>query len=51
MILYYIICIKGSFNLKKLYKVIFYIDLNVFYVICVMIKELYLKYRVFVVGG
>lgn len=51
MILYYIICIKGSFNLKKSYKVIFHIDLNAFYATCAMIKEPHLKHRVFVVGG
>lgn len=37
--------------MKKDIKIIFHIDLNAFYASCAMIKEPYLKDKVFVVGG
>src|SRR5690554_106293 len=37
--------------MQKNVKIIFHIDLNAFYATCAMIKEPYLKNKVFVVGG
>lgn len=37
--------------MKKEVKIIFHIDLNAFYASCAMIKEPYLKDKIFVVGG
>ena len=43
--------IKGRDLMKKNVKIIFHIDLNQFFASCAMIKEPYLKDKVFVVGG
>ncbi|MBN3490214.1 DNA polymerase IV [Acholeplasma equirhinis] len=37
--------------MQKKVKIIFHIDMNAFYASCAMIKEPYLKHKVFVVGG
>ncbi len=37
--------------MEKKVKIIFHIDLNAFYATCAMIKEPYLKHKVFVIGG
>ena len=42
---------KGSVLMKKDIKIIFHIDLNAFFASCAVIKEPYLKDKVFVVGG
>lgn len=43
--------VKGRDLMKKNVKIIFHIDLNQFFASCAMIKEPYLKDKVFVVGG
>ena len=42
---------KGRVLMKKNVKIIFHIDLNAFFASCAVIKEPYLKDKVFVVGG
>jgi DNA polymerase-4 len=42
---------KGRVLMKKDIKIIFHIDLNAFFASCAVIKEPYLKDKVFVVGG
>ena len=42
---------KGRDLMKKDIKIIFHIDLNAFFASCAIIKEPYLKDKVFVVGG
>lgn len=37
--------------MEKKVKIIFHIDLNAFFATCAMIKEPYLKHKVFVIGG
>src|SRR5690606_32628458 len=51
VLLYYIIECKGSYIMQKNVKIIFHIDMNAFYASCAIIKEPYLKDKVFVVGG
>lgn len=50
-LLYYRMKPKGSVLMKNDIKIIFHIDLNAFFCSCAIIKEPYLKDKVFAVGG